>query len=54
TNQQYCIESIEFHGVNYGDGIDSDAEGEDTVATPLNGYLVSYTNPVVREIGEYI
>lgn len=54
TNQEYCIESIEFHGVNYGDGIDSDDEGEDTVATPLDGYLVSYTNPVVREIGEYI
>lgn len=50
TNQEYCIESIEFHGVNYGDGIDSDGEGEDTVATPLDGYLVSYTNPLVREI----
>ena len=50
TDQEYCIETIEFHGINYGDGVDSDGEGEDTIATPLPGYLVSYTNPLVREI----
>ena len=51
TDQEYCIETIEFHGVNYGDGNDSDGEGPDTIATPLSGYLVSYTNPVVRQRG---
>ena len=49
-DQEYCIETIEFHGINYGDGVDSDGEGEDTIVTPLPGYLVSYTNPLVREI----
>jgi hypothetical protein len=50
VDQEYSLETIEFHGVNYGDGVDSDGEGPDTIATPLAGYLVSYTNPIVREI----
>ncbi|MFA5236039.1 MAG: hypothetical protein WC399_04290 [Bacilli bacterium] len=48
--QEYSLETIEFHGVNYGDGIDSDGEGPDTIATPLPGYMVTYTNPIIREI----
>lgn len=50
TGQTYTLESFELQAVNYGDGIDTDGEGPDTIATPLPGYFVAYTNPLVREI----
>ena len=50
TNQTYCLESFELQAVNYGDGIDTDGEGPDTIATPLPSYFVAYTNPIVRQV----
>lgn len=49
-NQTYTLESFELQAVNYGDGIDTDGEGPDTIATPLPGYFVAYTNPFIREL----
>lgn len=50
VGQSFCIEEFTLQGVNYGDGIDSDGEGEDTIATPLPGYGLAFGNPIVREI----
>jgi hypothetical protein len=52
VDQGYCLETFELQAVNYGDGIDSDGEGPDTIATPImpGGYGVAYINPIVREI----
>ncbi|MFA5422176.1 MAG: hypothetical protein WC344_05320 [Bacilli bacterium] len=50
--QQYCLETFELQAVNYGDGVDSDGDGPDTIATPImpGGYGVAYTNPIVRTV----
>ena len=52
VDQEYCLESFELQAVNYGDGVDSDGEGPDTIASPLmpGGYGVAYTNPIVRAV----
>lgn len=50
TDQTYCLETFELQAVNYGDGIDTDGEGPDTIATPLPSYFVAYTNPIVRQV----
>lgn len=50
TGQGLCIETIELQAVNYGDGVDMDEDGPDTISTPLPGYGVAYANPIVYEI----
>lgn len=50
TDQTYCLETFELQAVNYGDGIDTDGEDPDTIATPLPSYFVAYTNPIVRQV----
>ena len=52
TGQKYCLERFELQAVNYGDGVDSDGDGPDTIASPRmpGGYGVAYTNPIVRQV----
>lgn len=56
TNQKFSLECFELQAVNYGDGVDSDGAGPDTIASPRmpGGYGVAYTNPIVREVERII
>jgi len=47
SGQQYCLETMELQAVNYGDGTLAD---DGKYNTPLSGYFVGYSNPLVVDI----